>query len=73
MPKAKYEFDGIPFYTERDDQSDFVLIFNSDGLFIGFIDTSTSKQAMTSENLERFISDRIYALHKRLFHAGVKL
>lgn len=71
--KERFEFDGIPFYVERVDNNDSLMVFSKDDLLVGIIDTSTSKQSMSTENLETILSDRIHELHKLLTIAGVKL
>lgn len=73
MKREKFEFDGFPFYFERVNNHALILIYNTAGEAIGTLDTSTSKQDMTPENLELILSDRIYEIQRQLKNSGVKL
>lgn len=69
----RIELDGMPFVLEWHKGADVVMIFNTAGLLVGLLDTSTSKQALTTETLNKVVKDRAARLLRQLKQAGVKL
>jgi hypothetical protein len=66
-----FSFDGLPFEVQRKAENAILEIRNLDGVLIGLIDTSTSKQALTSDKIAGLLGDRADVLTKQLRKEGL--